>query len=261
MAAIALTRPVSPSLSNCELTYLERQPIDIACAEREHRGYEQCLIELGLDVHQLQPEPDLPDAVFVEDTAVVLDEVAVIARPGAASRRAEVDSVSAALAQHRPLEVIRAPGTLDGGDVVVIDRTILVGLSPRTNMDGAAQLIERVSPYGYQVRTVPVDGCVHLKSACSYLGNQMLLVNPNWIDMSLLESFDTIAVHTSEIWAADTLLAGESVVMAGGFPETQAKLEDAGWRVCSVNISQFQKAEGSVSCLSLIFERRPGDTP
>ncbi len=140
---LALTRALSPRIVDCQLTHLERQPIDLARAAEEHTAYERQLSELGATVRRLPPAPELPDGVFVEDTAVVLDEVAVIARPGAESRRGETASVAADLAGYRPTIAIESPGTLDGGDVLVVDRQVFVGRSTRTNAAGIEQLRAR----------------------------------------------------------------------------------------------------------------------
>src|ERR1044071_3555120 len=162
----AITRAVSPSMNRCELTYLERQEIDIDRAAAQHRCYCQWLERLGARVIALSPEPDLPDAVFVEDPAVVVDEVAVMARMGAESRRPEAESLGAALAPFRPLHWMEAPATLDGGDVFRAGRTLFAGRSQRTNDQGIAQLRAVLAPFGYDVRPVDVRGCLHLKSGC-----------------------------------------------------------------------------------------------
>ena len=175
---IAYVRAVSPALADCELTHLAREPLDVARAIAEHDAYEALLAGLGATVRQLPPEPQLPDAVFVEDTAVVLDEVAVIARPGASSRRPETATVEVALAMHRPLARIQGPATLDGGDVLVSDRRVHVGLSSRTNHEAVDQLAELLRPYDYEVLPVRFSGCLHLKSAVTRDRGWPLAVEP-----------------------------------------------------------------------------------
>ena len=162
---LTLTRSVPPSISQCELTHLARVPIDYQRAVQQHVAYERCLERLGCTVERLPDAPELPDSVFVEDAAVVFDDLAVIARPGAASRRPEVDAVAAALRAHRRLAFIEAPGTLDGGDVLVTPGKVFVGISGRTNADGVDQLATLIAPLGFDVVPVPVTGCLHLKSA------------------------------------------------------------------------------------------------
>ena len=192
---VALTRSVPPSIDRCELTHLEREPIDYARAVREHAAYEGALRTLGCRVERLPDLADDPDSVFVEDTAVVFDQVAVIARPGADSRRGEVESTARALAAHRPLARIDAPGTLDGGDVLVTPGRVFVGVSGRTNTDGVRQLAAILAPHGIEVIAVPVTGCLHLKSAVTLLrAPRTLLINAAWVDPSHFTGFDLVEV-------------------------------------------------------------------
>ncbi|HWC96610.1 MAG TPA: arginine deiminase family protein, partial [Candidatus Sulfopaludibacter sp.] len=194
----AITRAVSPAIGLCELEYLERRPIDFAKAEAQHHAYEQCLAELGANVISLPAEPDLPDSVFVEDPALVLDEVAVITRMGAESRRPEADSLAATLSRYRPLVRLAAPATLEGGDVMRIGRTLYVGASSRSNAEAIDQLRRHLAPFGYQVVAVPVHGCLHLKSACTYLGNDSILAHRAWIDTAPLSAYNIVDVAPDE---------------------------------------------------------------
>lgn len=251
---IALTRGVSPSMGSCELTYLPRQDINIAKAVEQHERYKQCLAGLGVQVIALPAEPAMPDAVFVEDPVVVVDEVAVIARTGAESRRSEAERLAEALAPFRPLRRMREPGTLEGGDVLRVGSTILVGLSPRTNQAGISQLATELEPFGYKVRPVTVRGALHFKTACSHVGDGTLLVNRAWIDVASLDGYKLIDVAEDEPWAANALRIGETVLMPAGFPRTEAILRRAGLRVQAVDVSELQKAEGSVTCMSVLFE-------
>jgi dimethylargininase len=248
----AITREVSPAMNRCELTFLHRQEIDIAKAVEQHRRYELCLASLGVVVVPLPAEPDLPDSVFVEDPAVVVDEVAVVTRLGAESRRKEAELLAKALEVYRPLSRIQEPGTLEGGDVVRVGRSIFVGRSQRTNEEGLRQLGALLSPCQYTVTAVAVHGCLHLKSACCSLDSETLLVNREWIDVSRFEGFRLIDVE--EPWAADVLAIGETVLMPTGFPETRRKIESLGWKVETVDVSELQKAEAGVTCMSVVFE-------
>src|SRR5436305_12759384 len=189
---IALTRPVSPSINACELTFHDQQPIDVAKATEQHRAYEDCLRSLGAEIMRLPLEPDLPDAVFVEDAAIVVDEVAIIPLMGAASRRPETISLAAALRAYRALRYLEAPATLDGGDVLRVGRRLFVGLSSRTNQAGIAQLGAHLADFSYEVQAVEVSGCLHLKSACTYIGNNTLLINRAWVDATAFAGFDFI---------------------------------------------------------------------
>lgn len=250
----AITRAVSPSLADCELTFLPRQKIDVARAVEQHRDYEECLSRLGVRLVRLPAEPDLPDSVFVEDTAIVLDELAVVTRPGVTGRRAETESVAGALSDFRPLEFIRPPATIEGGDVMRVDRTLYAGLSGRTNREGLSQLRKIVEPHNYRVETIETAGCLHLKTGCVYLGRQTILANRNWIDVQKLAGFDLIDVPEDEPCAANTLTIGDTVLTPSGFPKTRGLIEARGFKTQMIEISELQKAEAGLTCLSLIFE-------
>jgi dimethylargininase len=250
---IALTRGVSARLADCELSYVDRQPIDVALARTQHHQYQALLRKLGLEVIELPPLDDLPDAVFVEDTAVVVDEVAVLARPGAASRAPEVASIALALAPYRKVVTLGGTGTLDGGDVLRIERQFYVGLTRRTTAEGAAALGAELAPFGYGVTPVPVTGCLHLKSAASYLGEGRVLVHRPWFDTSPLGGLDLIDVPQDEGWGANVLVLGGEVVMAAGFPGTRALLQRLGLRTHEVPLTELLKAEAGVTCESIIF--------
>ncbi len=250
---IAITREVSPAIADCELTHLEREPIDPARAAAQHHEYELCLQQLGCRVQQLPMEPTLPDSVFVEDVAIVVEELAVITRPGAASRRPEVVPVARALEQHRPLGFIESPGTLDGGDVLRLGKTLFVGLTRRTNSEGIRQLATLLAPFGYEVRAVPLADCLHLKTAVTQVAGDTLLINRTWTDDSVFTGWKLIDVDAAEPFAANALQIGDTVIYPTGFPATRAKLEHHKINVLSVDVSELGKAEGGVTCCSLIF--------
>jgi dimethylargininase len=249
---VALTRAVSPSIARCELTHLMRQPIDWRWAGRQHRRYEQVLTSLGCGVTRLPAEPALPDAVFVEDTAVVLDEVAVIARPGARSRRPETASVAAALAAYRPLTHIEAPGTLDGGDVLPIGERVFVGCSRRSNRAGRVQLRTLLAPHGYRVIEVAMRDCLHLKSAVTAVAGRTLLIQRAWVDADAFRGFRLIDVHPAEPFAANALRVARTVLLPAAWRRTRRRLEARGLAVRGVDVSELAKAEGGVTCCSLV---------
>ena len=252
---IAFTRVVPSSISRCELTHLAREPIDVALARSQHERYEAALRDAGIDVTRLPERDDLPDAVFVEDTAVVLDEVAVLTRPGMESRRAEVDSVRDALAAHRNLVTIQAPATIDGGDVLVLERDVLVGLTPRSNLPGVQQLRAILAPFGYEVRAVPVRGCLHLKSAVTRAGTRTLVANPLWVDPALMPGWDVVPVDAREPHAANVLWLGGTTIVAEAFERTNAALARAtDSQLVTVPASELAKAEGGVTCCSLVLK-------
>jgi dimethylargininase len=248
----AYLRPVSHSIGRCELTFRQkREPIDYEKAVRQHAAYRDCLAELGVQTMLLPAEHELPDAVFVEDTAIVVDEVAVIPQMGAPARRREVTSSAAALASHRPLRRINRGGTLEGGDVVRIGRTLYVGLSRRTNSDGINELRMILEPLDYCVRAVNVTGCLHLGTGASYIGRNTLLANRSWIDVTQFNDFDVIDVPRDEPWSANTLLIGNTILLPSASDQTREMLEKRRFPVKVVDISELEKAEAGLTCLSL----------
>ena len=254
---IAITRDVSPLFNECELTHIERTPIDVDIARAQHHQYVHVLQELGCEVIELPAEPDLPDSVFVEDTAFILPEVAVITRPGADSRKPETESIISALAPHINLVYVREPATIDGGDVLVLGKNIYVGLSTRSNPEAIDQLNELLKEHGYAVRGVEMHDCLHLKTAVTCVDDKTLLINKNWVDTHHFENFNLIEVDLSEPFAANCLPIGETIIFPTEFPKTRAKLEERGYRVVTIDVSELAKAEGAVTCCSLIVEQRP----
>ena len=250
---VAVTRAVSAALAQCELVHLERRPIDVPLARRQHHAYEDALRGLGCAVRTLPAEDALPDSVFVEDAAVVLDEVAVITRPGAESRRPETASVAAALAAYRPLVTITAPGTMDGGDVLRIDRAVYVGETDRTNRAGIEQLTAALAPFGYRVHPVAVRECLHLKSAATLVAADTVLCNPRWVEPATFVDRRVIEVDPGEAGAANGLEVGDRLVYPVSFPATARRLAERGITLVPVDVSELQKAEGAVTCCSLIF--------
>ena len=251
---VAITRAVSRTIADCELTHVARTPIDLPIARAQHEAYAVALESLGVRVIRLNELADLPDAVFVEDAAVVLDEVAVLTRPGAESRRAEVDAMEEALSAFRPTVRLEAPATLDGGDVLRLGRTIYVGRTGRTSAEGIASLRSVVEGYGYEVRAVDVAGALHLKTAVTQLTPEWILVNPAWVDPQHFEGYDALVIDPGEPFAANAVMVNGAVVHSTAFPRTQAMLRTHGVRVVGVDASELAKAEGGVTCCSLVFD-------
>jgi len=252
---IAITREVSRSIARCELTHISRVQIDLELARSQHQRYQQALAELGCQVVSIPEQSDLPDAVFVEDIAIVLDEFAVITRPGAESRRPETISVASMLREYRELSFIEAPDTLDGGDVLRQGRLLYVGLSDRSNAAAIEQLRALITPYGYFVMAVDVRGCLHLKSAVSQVADNTLLINPRWVNPADFGAIEWLEVDPTEAYAANTLLIGKSIIYPTSFLRTRQLLEQHGIQVLAVDVSELQKAEGAVTCCSLVFKR------
>ena len=250
----AITRAVSPAIVNCELSFIDRKPIDLAIAQEQHRAYEKLLGKLGVRVISLPAEPDLPDSMFVEDPAIVLDELAVILPLGTETRRREAPSLAQALAKFRKLEYVSLPGTLEGGDVLRIGRKLFVGLTGRSNVEGIRQLAAILAPHKYEVITVPVTGCLHLKSAVTHLGRNTLLANRAWFDTTPLAGHEWIDVDPAEPHAANALALGGTIILPASFPRTRARIAASGLHVTPLDISELQKAESGLTCSSLLFE-------
>jgi len=249
----AITRAVSPAIVNCELSFIDRKPIDLAIAQEQHRAYEKLLGKLGARVISLPAEPDLPDSMFVEDPAIVLDELAVILPLGTETRRREAPSLAQALGKFRKLEYVSLPGTLEGGDVLRIGRKTFVGLTRRSNAEGIRQLAAILAPHNYEVIAVPVTCCLHLKSAVTHLGRNTLLANRASFDTTPLAGQEWIDVDPAEPLAANALALADTIIFPASFPRTRARIEAHGFHVTSIDISELQKAESGLTCSSLLF--------
>jgi dimethylargininase len=249
----AITRAVSPAIVRCELSFIDRQPIDLAVAQEQHHAYENLLGKLGARVVSLPAETDLPDSMFVEDPAIVLDELAVILPLGTETRRREAPSIAQALAKFRKFEYVSLPGTLEGGDVLRIDRKIFVGLSTRSNAEGIRQLAAILAPHHYEVIAVPVTGCLHLKSAVTSLGRNTLLANRAWFDTTPFAGQEWVDVDPAEPHAANALALAGTVIHPASFPRTRARIAARGFHVTPLDISELQKAESGLTCSSLLF--------
>ena len=257
----AITRAVSPAIVRCEISFIDRRPIDLAKAQEQHHAYELLLEKLGARVLSLPAEPALPDSMFVEDPAIVLDELAVILPLGTDSRRPEAASLAKALSRFRQLEVVSLPGTLEGGDVLRIGRKLFVGLTKRSNAEGIRQLAAIVAPHKYEVIAVPVTGCLHLKSAVTHIGANTLLANRPWFDTAPFAGYDWIDVDPAEPHAANALAFGGTIIFPASFPRTRARIEARDFRVTSLDISELQKAESGLTCSSLLFESTISSSP
>ena len=253
MKPIAIIRPVSRRIVECELTHLVREPIDYARAVAQHAEYEAALVRRGCEIVRVPAAHEMPDAVFVEDVAVVLDEVAVMTRPGAASRRDEGREVEAALAWYRNIVRISEPGTLDGGDVLHVGKTLFVGRSERSNADGIEQLRALVSDFGYDVKAAALHDCLHLKSAATTVGEHVLLGNSAWVDRRELGDVDWIEVDAREPFAGNALWVNGGIIYPSAFVRTADLLRKRDITLDLVDASELAKAEGGVTCCSLIL--------
>lgn len=250
---IALTRPTGPELAQCELTHIDRVPIDIGRAHAEHAAYFEALRSLGVTVIELPRMPDHPDAVFVEDVACVLPEVAVVLRPGVPSRLGEMASMAAALEPFRPCVTMAQPATLDGGDVIVLGRRVVIGRTSRSNEAGVEWLRATVEPLGYRVDVVPVEGVLHLKSAATVVDPDTVLVNPASVELGFLD-VRLLPVPEGEPHGANVVAVGGKVLADAGAPRTLELLGRHGATVVPLEVAEFAKAEGALSCKGVIFE-------
>jgi dimethylargininase len=236
------------------LTHLERQSIDLERARSQHRAYCTALVELGCRIREIEELPDYPDSVFVEDSALVFDELAILTRPGAESRRGEVQSVAEALSPYRTIERITAPATLDGGDVIVVGSLVLVGRTSRTSSTAIGQLETLLHPHGYQVIEIEVTGCLHLKTAATAIAEDALLVNPEWVDVADFGALETVSIDPREPFAANSVRIASGLLYSSCYPHTLDRLKALGLDPELVDASELSKAEGALSCCSLIFK-------
>lgn len=249
----AITRSPSARLVNCEITFLDRQPIDYDLALKQHDDYCAVLARLGATVTRLSPDQRYPDSCFVEDTAIVVDELAVITSLGVRSRRGETATIAPELAKHRELSAIELPATIEGGDVMQIGKTLFVGVSTRTNSQGVAALTDILQPYGYRVCPVALNQVFHLKSGCTAIDAETILIASEGVDLEPFADFKLVFVDLEEAAAANTLRIGDTLLMQAGFPRTIDQVESLGYCVEAIDISEFAKAEAGLTCLSLIF--------
>jgi dimethylargininase len=254
----AFTRAVSPRLAECELTHLERTPIDPARASAQHDAYEAALRQAGYEIIRLPELPGHPDGVFVEDTALLLDDHAIILRPGAASRAPETASTAAGLGEHFELHHVRS-GFVDGGDVLRIGQVLYVGRSTRTDEAGIACLRTLVLPLGFEVIQAVLKECLHLKTGATLAGSDragdpVLVYNPGSIDPTQFTRVVPLAVDAHEPAAANCLRVGDRLILPAGNPRTAERLCDRGFLVVEIDVTELQKAEAGVTCMSLIAD-------
>lgn len=252
----ALTRQVGPALVDCALTYMDRATIDIERARQQHAAYEAALTESGVRVTSLPASPEWPDAVFVEDAAVVVDEVAVLTMPQLRSRQVEVESVGEALRPFRTVRRLGGDARLEGGDVLRVGRTVYVGRSTRSNAMGAEQLSLHLEHFGYQIHPVTVSGCLHLKTGATFLGDGIVLANPAWVDITAFRDVTVLTVPAEEPWAANCLRIGDRLLVPADAPRTATLLVKHGFSLRPVDIAELAKAEAGLTCCSILYDDR-----
>jgi dimethylargininase len=251
--ARAIVRGIPSTFDDCIKPPESKQPIDLALAREQHRSYCSSLRGLGIRLIELEADECYPDCTFVEDTAIVAGETAVIARFGVAARAGEETAVEAEISRYERIVTIEPPATIEGGDVLKIDTTLFVGITSRTNREGAAQLERAVAADGFSVVPVPVTGVFHLKSAVTYLGNGHIALASGHFDESIFKRFAKIAIPPEETYATNCLAANDAVLVSAGFPRTRDRIQSAGFTVIETQSSEFKKAGGSLTCLSILL--------
>jgi len=250
---MAITHLPSPNLQNCELTFLESEAINSEKANEQHQNYCAMLERCGAKVILLDENIALPDSVFVEDPIIVFDEVAVLTSMGVESRRAESDVMAKVFSAYRKVERISLPAKIEGGDVLKVGKKIFVGESARTNVEGVQALERIIKPFGYEVIPVKVTGCLHLKTGVTALDEKTILINASWVDARAFKGFEQIDVPSDEPFGGNVLKIGDILCMNEAFPKTIMLIKSLGYKVDSVNISEFVKAEAGLTCMSVPF--------
>jgi len=250
----AICRCISPRFNECEITHIERQQINLNKARIQHEEYVRTLAILGCTILELPEEENYPDSVFVEDTAIILPELAVLANPGAVSRSGETESIAKVLAQFRPIFELPPSARLDGGDVLVMGKQVYIGMSTRSNIESVTQLKNLLSPRDYQVTGIEMVGCLHLKSAVSRIDDDTLLINRQWVDGSQFNRFKLIDIATTEPHAANCLPIRGEIIYPSNYPKTRERLERLGFSIRAIELDEITKAEGGVTCCSLILD-------
>jgi len=256
---LALTHQVSERITQCEVNFREREPIDVTLARKQHEGYCQWLAQAGCEVVTLDINADFPDSVFVEDNAVVVDEIAVVTPMGVASRRGEVVRMAPVLARYRPvtrlIDVGGPAATLEGGDVLKVGRKLWAGLSSRTNEAGIKALQDILAPHGYEVIAVPLKGTLHLKSALGSLDPETLIINRQAISIDYFSGFKFIDVAPEEPRAANVLRIDDKIAIYSGYARTLEILRQAGFDPAPIEMSELIKADSGMTCSSIVFNK------
>jgi dimethylargininase len=249
----ALTRGIASTMTRALTRDAPVEPIDPERALGQHRAYLAALRAIGLEVIELAGDDRFPDGCFVEDCALVAGGTALIARMGAPSRRGEEAAVAEVLGRKLRLASMNAPATLDGGDCLRVGKRIFIGRSARTNDEGIARAREVFGPLGFEILAVPVDRELHLKSVCSPLDDRRVLLAEGTLPSDAFPDADIIPIDADESIAANAVAHGNRAVIAAGCPKAQRKIEQAGFATVAVDTSEMRKADGALTCLSILF--------
>jgi len=252
-ASLALVRGVPGTYGDCIRPPGSGDPIDVDLARRQHRAYCEALLGLGLKLIEIEADDRFPDCCFVEDTAILAGGRAIIARMGAGSRVGEEVVAREHLREHMEIHEFEAPARIDGGDVLIIDRRVYVGMGGRTNRQAIEQLRDILGPAGYEVLGVTMTGVLHLKSACTYLGNGHILLLPGRLDHRVFDGYKAVLVPEEEAYAANCLSVNGTVMISSGCPMVRGLIQARGFETIGLEMSEFRKGQGSLTCLSKIF--------
>jgi len=249
----AIVRDVPESFNRCVSNSNTFDDIDTERAKWQHQQYCNTLSLLGINLIRLDTDDSLPDCCFTEDTVVIVDDLAIITSPGIKSRVAETIALEKTLSLYKNIIRINQPGTIEGGDVLIIERTLYIGISSRTNTEGIRQIAAILEPRGYWIVPVEIRNTLHLKSVCSYLGNGRIILAEGYFDLNIFSGFEKIIVPKEEAYSANCLYVNKRILIPKGFPETKELLEEKGLHVVELEMSEFRKADGALTCLSVIF--------
>lgn len=249
----AIVREVPDTYAQCLTLEAIDVPIDVPKAREQHEHFCAILAGLGLEVTRLEADESLPDCCFVEDTAVLIDDLVILTNPGAPTRVKEVEAVEKSLHGVKPLAKILPPGTLDGGDVLIIEKTVYIGLSSRTNPEGIRQFAALAAPKGYAVVSVPVSGLLHLKSAVTYLGNGQVILAPAYVDASFFKEYQLLELSEAEAYCANCLNVNGTILMPEGYEQVKKRIESLGFPVIELDMSEFKKGDGALTCKALLY--------
>ncbi|MFH0760851.1 MAG: arginine deiminase family protein [Bacteroidota bacterium] len=253
MDVFAIVRDVPNSFQKCVTTFHNKRKINVALAKQQHQQYCETLSSLGLKLIRIEADDTLPDCCFTEDTVIVFDVFAVITIPGAPSRIPETIEIEKTLSRLKTIVHITKPGTIEGGDVLRIGKKIFIGNSGRTNEEGIRQVASVIKHKGYQVIPVKIRNALHLKSVCTYLGNGCIILAEGYLDEKIFSEYDKIIVPKGEEYCANCLVVNGSVLIPKGFPKTKKIIENNGFPIIEIEMSEIEKAEGALTCLSVIF--------
>jgi len=249
----AIVRDVSDTFQECVTSFHTKVQIDVALAKRQHRHYCNILSSLGLKLISIEADDILPDCCFTEDTAIVIDDLSIITYPGTPSRVRETIEIEKILSPLKTIVHINEPGTIEGGDVLKIGKKIYIGSSSRTNEEGIRQVALVVEPKGYQVIPVKIKNTLHLKSVCTYMGRGCILLAEGYLDDTIFSEYDKVIVPKEEEYCANCLVVQGNVLIPKGFPKTKQLIENKGFPIIEIEMSEIEKAEGALTCLSVII--------